>query len=114
MYVIEDCKDIQRVLDNIQDASVRSKIKRSISSCGLNTGLTISKKRHSILIIGRSSSLAQFLNTLVHELFHLSVHISNHYDIDLNTEKPAYLIGELIHLIFSPLKKFIINKYTHE
>ena len=71
-YIIETLKDIKcpnyyinRALDNLEE-------------CKLNSGLTYSnsKLKSSVIIITKTSSFAQLINTISHEYFHLICHIS--------------------------------------
>jgi Zn-dependent peptidase ImmA (M78 family) len=71
-YIIETLKDIEcpnyyinRALDNLEE-------------CKLNSGLTYSnsKLKSSVIIITKTSSFAQLINTISHEYFHLICHIS--------------------------------------
>ena len=71
-YIIETLNDINcpkyyinRALDNLEE-------------CKLNSGLTYSnsKLKSSVIIITKTSSFAQLINTISHEYFHLICHIS--------------------------------------
>lgn len=68
-------------------------------------GLTYSnvKERRSVVAIGKSSDHASIVNTIAHELFHVVVHICSHDGIDLQSEKPCYIMGELCEKIFNTL-----------
>ena len=55
-----------------------------------NTGLTFSNNRlrESVMVIGRASSLSEFLDTWQHELTHLQRHICKTYGIDPTQRSP--------------------------
>jgi len=55
---------IERALDNLEE-------------CKLNSGLTYSniRLRSSVIIINKTSSFSQLINTIAHEYFHLICHI---------------------------------------
>lgn len=108
-YIIDKCSDIEAILYSIPNSQIRYKVKQKIKRCGLNTGLTYSKGRSTIIIIGRTLSVAEFLNTLTHELAHLAVHISEYYSIPLSSEETAYAVGDTIPLIFSAISKHLNN-----
>lgn len=61
-----------------------------------NEGLTFvnSSMKKALVVIGPSTSGAEFQDTLVHEIHHLAVAISESLGIDLDGESPAYLSGD--------------------
>ena len=88
-FIIETLKDIKcpiqyidRALDNLEN-------------CKLNTGLTYSNLnlKSSVIIINKTSSVYQLINTISHEYYHLIRHISKVLDMD--EEELAHLNGNL-------------------
>jgi len=71
----------------------------------LDRGFTFSNPdlRRALVVTGPSSSGAEFINTLAHELHHLSVAIAQNIGFDLEGEEPAYIqgdtMGEFIQVI---------------
>lgn len=63
-----------------------------------NTGFTFSNSDYkmSIICIGPSSDISQFVNTAIHEAKHVQSHVCSYYDIPENSEDAAYLIGYLV------------------
>lgn len=63
----------------------------------VDTGFTLTNynDRNSIIVISHASSSEQMFDTIVHEIKHLTEHISNYYDIDPKEELAAYLQGEV-------------------
>lgn len=49
----------------------------NLDSCNLNTGLTYTniKLRKSVIVISKTSSFGQLMNTITHEYYHLICHI---------------------------------------
>ena len=74
---------IQKALDNLEE-------------CKLNSGLTYSnlKIESSVIIINKTSSFAQLINTISHEYYHLICHISKTLEIE-DEEELANLNGNL-------------------
>ena len=74
---------INRALDNLEE-------------CKLDSGLTYSNTslKSSVIIINKTSSFAQLINTISHEYFHLICHISNVLEIE-DEEELANLNGNL-------------------
>ena len=64
--------------------------------CGLNQGFTFSNSaiERAVVVIGPTTSGAEFLDTVTHEIHHLAVAITNHLGFDLTSESPAYLSGD--------------------
>lgn len=70
---------------------------RNLASCELNTGLCYSnyRQRKSVMVVALTTSAAEFLNSLHHELCHLTSHIGKVFDLDPTGEDIAYLSGEI-------------------
>ena len=77
-FIIETLKEINcpkyyinRALDNLEE-------------CKLNSGLTYSNSRlkSSVIIINKTSSFSQLINTISHEYYHLICHISDILEIE--------------------------------
>ena len=62
-----------------------------------NKGITYSNiNRHkTIVVIGWTTSLSEYVNSLTHEILHVVQHISERYFINLYTEEACYLLGSL-------------------
>lgn len=78
-----------------------------------NTGFTFSNTDYkmSIVCIGHSSNMSQFVNTAIHEAKHVQSHICSYYKIRENSEKAAYLIGYLVQRMYRMFAK-IIKSYV--
>lgn len=69
----------------------------NLSSGQLDTGLTYSNsmRRQTVMVVGKSSSAAEFFNSLLHELKHVEAHITKAFGLNPVGENIAYLCGEL-------------------
>lgn len=69
----------------------------------LNSGCIYSNKtkKTSVIIVGRSSNLGQFINTLEHEKNHLEMHICDAFDIDPFSEQAAILSGDISQILLN-------------
>lgn len=69
-----------------------------------NSGFTYSspKYRKSIMVVNRSSSMEQFINTYNHEKNHVEMHICEELGIDPYSEEAAYLSGNMAQQLFLP------------
>lgn len=110
LFAIDDC-DREEVYDFLRkmkaSKSVIAKTKSIIYHNEDNAGFTYSdpKIRRSLSYIGPTTSRAEFIDTIVHEAFHISVAIAKELKINLQSEFPAYVSGdilrELADIIFS-------------
>ena len=77
-----------------------------------NTGFTYSNPsmRHSVVVIGKTTSGKEFLNTFVHEVRHLADDIAIANCIDLRGEDVAYLSGDIASSLFDIVGQFLCPK----
>lgn len=75
----------------------------------LDNGLTYSnfRRRESVMVVGLTRSAGEFFNTLVHELCHLSGHVSAAYDLDRGGEEVAYLTGDVAMRMYPQVKELL-------
>ena len=85
------------------------KAEKNFAENAYNTGLTYSnlKGRCSVVVIGLTSSPAEFQNTFDHEKGHLAMHICETDNIDPFSEEYQYLTGEIGQAMFPIAKKFL-------
>ena len=94
------CDDIDFIIKTLMDIKCPvkyiNKALDNLQECKLNSGLTYSNTRlkSSVIIINKTSSFSQLINTIAHEYFHLICHISNVLEIK-DEEKLANLNGNL-------------------
>ena len=94
------CEDIDFIIETLKDINCPNKyIKEAfnnLKSCSLNVGLTYSntKQKSSVIVINKTSSFAQLINTVAHEYYHLICHLQRTLEID-DEEELAYLNGDL-------------------
>ena len=67
-----------------------------------NRGLTFSDfvGQQSIVVVGQASSFGELMNSLSHEIHHLSVHIASSNGFDLAGEEVCYIDGEVTQRVF--------------
>lgn len=75
----------------------------------LNTGITYSNTAagETVMVISLTSTPAQFLNSWLHEMRHLSRHIERAFKINPYGEEAAYLAGEIGQRMFPVAKRFV-------
>ena len=86
-----------------------AKAVRNLRSGDLNTGITYSNFREgeTVMVISRTSSPEEFLNSWEHEKKHLARHIEQAFGIDPFGEEAAYLEGTIAQKMFPVARKFI-------
>lgn len=69
-------------------------------------GLTYSNvaERKSVVAVGASDA-ADVVNTIGHELLHVVAHICEKDGIDMLSEEPCYILGQLCEDLFNNLKE---------
>lgn len=104
------CDDIDFIIQTLKEINCPYKfIKEALNnlqSCNLNIGLTYSNiaLKSSVIVINKTSSFSQLINTIAHEYFHLICHISKALEID-DEETLAYLNGDLNMRSYNIVKK---------
>lgn len=94
------CDDIDFIIQTLRDIHCPIKyIKEAIENleqCKLNSGLTYSNitLKSSVIVVNKTSSFSQLINTIAHEYFHLISHISKILEIH-DEEELANLNGNL-------------------
>jgi hypothetical protein len=105
-YIIETLKGIhcpnyyiERALDNLEE-------------CSLDSGLTYSNSslKSSVIIINKTSSIYQLINTISHEYYHLICHISKVLNIE-DEEELATLNGNLNMRSYKIVKKLEESRF---
>lgn len=82
-----------------------------LSESGFNTGRTFSniESRKCLIIIGPTSSAAEFQDTFDHEKGHLAMHICLAEEIDPFSEEFQYLNGSIGHQMFKAAREFLCD-----
>lgn len=61
-----------------------------------NTGFTFTNQdmKKAVVVVGPTTTGGEFVNTLVHEMYHVASAIADGLGFDLQGETPAYMIGD--------------------
>ena len=95
-----DCDDIDYIIETLKEIKCPNKyIKEALDnleSCNLNIGLTYSNlvEKSSVIIVNKTSSIRELINTISHEYFHLTCHIAKSLNLK-DEEELARLNGDL-------------------
>ena len=105
-YTANDTDEICHALENIgcNDHSLESAYKH-LSLSSDERGLTYSNvgKRESVVAVGASDNKGSIINTIGHELLHVVAHICDNDGIEMQSEQPCYIMGELCEKIFESI-----------
>ena len=94
------CDDIDYIIETLRDINCPRRLVKealnNLETCNLNIGLTYSNMRlkSSVIIINKTSSISQFVNSISHEYYHLICHLQKGLQIE-DEEELAYLLGDL-------------------
>lgn len=97
-YDEEDVDEICNALEVIGcEVDALLEARRHLAKDSDERGLTYSnvRLRQSVVAIGRSPSQTSIANTIGHELFHVVAHVCSNEGIDMQSEEPCYIMGEL-------------------
>ena len=110
----------ERIANDLWDIGCRgsslAKAIRSLKAGDVNTGITYSnfRERETVMVISRTSSPEEFLNSWEHEKKHLARHIERAFGIDPYGEEAAYLEGTIAQKMFPVARKFICEHCKKE
>ncbi|MBQ0089925.1 MAG: hypothetical protein KBT27_11420 [Prevotellaceae bacterium] len=100
LYVNADKMDTDCIIDDIIQSGCKgeqlSYIKKKLWTSEYDGGFIFTKGRNSVIVVGKSSSIRQMINTLVHESHHLIVHIATEFNMDPYGEEASYMAGDVI------------------
>lgn len=107
VFIILSQPDIAEIMSAVKRAGGSKKILDSAYANlmeDFNSGFTYSspKYRKSIMVVNRSSSMEEFINTYNHEKNHVEMHICEELGIDPYSEEAAYLSGNMAQQLFLP------------
>lgn len=115
-YFCPDGYDIDTIDDRLFDFGAGAKIMARASELmeqeEPNTGFTFSNpyQRRALIAIGPTTNGEEFVNTFVHELYHLAVAIAKDLGVDLESESPAYMIGDMTRALATTICELGCNR----
>lgn len=112
-YYIDDIVESLHSID-CPDKIMR-RVEEKMSARQLDTGFTYSnpRLRRSVLVVGLTSSPAEFFNSFTHEIRHLVDDIAKTVGLEIAGEDVAYLTGDVSMDLWSYVHKFICCKCSH-
>jgi len=100
VFIILSQPNIEDIMSAVEHAGGSQKVlKQAYANLmeDYNSGFTYtsSKYRKSIMVVNRSSSMEEFINTYNHEKNHVEMHMCEELGIDPYSEEAAYLSGNM-------------------
>ena len=113
-YLIEDpfIEGILGELDSIDcEPEAFYRAAEMLENNELNTGFTYTdeQKHVTFIVIGETSSAAEFFDTFIHEIGHAASHIAQYYEINPFSESFQYLQGEIALQMFEEAKELMCD-----
>ena len=107
VFIILSRPDIAEIMSAVKRAGGSKEVIESAYANlmeDFDSGFTYSSQKYkkSIMVVNRSSSMEQFINTYNHEKNHVEMHICEELDIDPYSEEAAYLSGNMAQQLFLP------------
>jgi hypothetical protein len=106
---------IDEIMEQLWDIGIDAKNAKdaweNLSDEKLNTGLCYSNysKRKTVIVVALTSSAAEALNSITHEIAHCCVHISSAFNIDYRSEEFAYLVGDVSMAAYPAVKDLLCD-----
>lgn len=100
------CGDTDRVLAELKDIGCYGdqlfRSRKNLDACGWNTGITFAniRDKQMVVVISKTTSAKQFLNTMIHELHHAAEFIARGADVKQTGEEISYISGDLSMLMY--------------
>ncbi len=93
-------------------SDILHRVHGNLDAGDLDTGFTYSNSnlRRSVVVVGLTTSQAQFLNSFEHELRHLCDDVAAASDMKMCGEEVAYLTGDINMLLWDDVHEFICCK----
>lgn len=111
---------VEEILDRLYEIGCRGtnlrRAEENLASRELNTGLTYYSPTHreAVMVVALTSSAAEFYNSLLHELSHLTAYIAKDDNLSFTGEAIAYLEGDLAREIFPAVRGLLCDCCRHK
>ena len=88
---------LTRLYDIDAPVYIMREVNENMESGDMNTGFTFTNSdlKEALVVVGPSSSGSEFQSTFAHEAYHLAAAIASSLGIELDSETPAYITGDL-------------------
>ena len=93
-YIAEDLRSITTPVEKMYD------IKRSMLTIAKAVTITSFRHRTSIVLFNKHKTIKDYIESIVHESYHITQALLEYYNISNKGEPPAYTIGYIIRRMY--------------
>lgn len=117
VYYNYNAKNINDVIDTLNNLYFpKYYVTRAysiLSKSAKNSGFTYTNlyTKTTLIVITQATNFSQFINSLIHEIFHLITHIAKRYDISFDNEELCYLAGDIAQRTYTFSHRYISKYY---
>lgn len=110
LFVAVTKYDVRRIVDSVRGAGANDglvlRVRENLMRGKMDTGFTYSNRRtrESVMVIGKTSSAREEMNSITHEIRHLVDDIASTNGLGMSGEEVAYLTGDVSADVFDVAK----------
>lgn len=93
-YIVEDLRSITTPVEKMYD------IKRSMQTIAKAVTITSFKHKTSIVLFNKHKTIKDYIESIVHESYHITQALLDYYNVSNEGEPPAYTIGYIIRRMY--------------
>lgn len=113
LFVAVTRYDVDSIVNRVQaagaDGDLVLRIRNNLMRGKMDTGFTYSNRRtrESVMVIGKTSSAREEMNSIAHEIRHLVDDIASTDGLGMRGEEVAYLTGDISASVFDVAKNLL-------
>lgn len=115
VFVAVSCIDTESIMDTLYSIGFSDRLlddaRKHLEKCNRNQGacFTNPESRISVVVIGITTSGAEFYDSSQHETGHLATHIALEEGLDLTGEEVRYIQGDFARMIYPHVKDLLCD-----
>ena len=113
LFVAVTMYDVDSIVNRVQaagaDGDLVLRVRNNLMRGKMDTGFTYSNRRtrESVMVIGKTSSAREEMNSISHEIRHLVDDIASTDGLGMRGEEVAYLTGDISASVFDVAKNLL-------
>lgn len=113
LFVAVTKYDVERIVDNVERTGANDvlvqRVRDNLMRGNVDTGFTYSNRRtrESVMVIGKTSSAREEMNSVSHEIRHLVDDIASTDGLAIRGEEVAYLTGDISASIYDVVRELL-------
>lgn len=110
-----ECKDTDIILSGLKDIGCYGdklyRARKNIESCKHNNGITFANlsTKEMVVVLTKTTSSAEFFNSIIHELHHMSEFIAKADGVLMVGEEISYIAGGLGMMMWPKAKQYMCD-----